>query len=296
VRIVRLTRAFRLQRIIRFVTALRTLIYSIASTLKSLFWAIILTTIIIYVFSLAFTMEALDALENGGLEGETQEALSKAWGTLFRSMSTLFQSISGGVSWRDVIGPLADASRISSFLFPVYISFTTFAVLNVVTGVFCSTALEATQRNPDLVARNILDKRRETSRLLENLFTAIDDDDSGLITLDELHAISEDDMVRAYFQAMDIDFRDAWTLFKLIDSKSSGEVPLQEFLLACEQLRGGATNMHVSELSYDIRKLHMNVCKLGRVVKDRLLDVPGGSVFTEPLQDNVPTDDNVSAL
>ena len=54
VRITRIVKAVRLMRIFRFVMALRTLITSIFHTLKSLFWALILLTIIVYVFAILF--------------------------------------------------------------------------------------------------------------------------------------------------------------------------------------------------------------------------------------------------
>ena len=54
VRITRIVKAIRLMRIFRFVMALRTLITSIFHTLKSLFWALILLGIIVYVFAILF--------------------------------------------------------------------------------------------------------------------------------------------------------------------------------------------------------------------------------------------------
>jgi len=52
IRITKLMRLFRIARIIKFVRALRTLIISIVFTLKSVFWSLLLLTIIIYVFAI----------------------------------------------------------------------------------------------------------------------------------------------------------------------------------------------------------------------------------------------------
>ncbi|CAE7261687.1 unnamed protein product, partial [Symbiodinium sp. CCMP2592] len=65
VRITRLFKAVRLMRIFRFVRALRTLITSILHTLKSLFWAVVLLGIIVYVFSVLFTQIVNDELLEG---------------------------------------------------------------------------------------------------------------------------------------------------------------------------------------------------------------------------------------
>jgi hypothetical protein len=273
-RIVRITRAFRLQRIIRFISALKTLVYSIMVTLKSLMWAMILLLIIVYVFGLAFTMEAVDLIESSLDSGEElSPVVAHAWGTLDRSMFTLYKAISGGVSWGEPLDPLQATSIIPATLFSIYIAFTYFAVLNVVTGVFCSSALETTQRNPDLVAKTLVEKRKESTKLLRNLFGAIDDDDSGIITTDELEFIGNNDMVRAYFQTLDIDFRDAWALFKLIDTDKTGSVKLDDFLMGCEQLRGGATNVHIAEIACDVKKLGKRL----KVIMERVESMDGGT-------------------
>jgi len=265
---VRLTRAFRLQRIIRFIAALRMLVYSIMATLKSLLWAMVLLFMIIYVFGLAFTMETLDHIESAEGLGQSDVAkLTYEWGSLDVSMYTLFQSISGGVSWRDPAVPLQSISILPTALFAVYIAFVYFAVLNVVTGVFVSSAVETTQRNPDLVAKSIIDNRRACADKLQQLFGALDEDGSGLITIDELELIAEDDLVKAYFQALQIDFRDAWTLFKLIDHSNDGAIKLDDFLKGCEKLRGAATSMEMAEMSYDVRKLTHKVQMLTEFMK-----------------------------
>ncbi|CAK0851200.1 unnamed protein product [Prorocentrum cordatum] len=262
-RLVRLTRAFRLHRLIRFIAALRTLVYSILATMKSLLWAMVLILMIIYVFGLAFTGEALYFVEmSDGLGQVEEDKLLGEWGSLDVSMYTLFQAISGGVSWREPATPLEGISILPVSLFTTYIAFVYFAVLNVVTGVFCSSAVETTQRNPDLVAKSIIDNRRACAEKLQQLFGAIDDDDSGLITMDELELIADDDLMKAYFQALQIDFRDAATLFKLIDATNDGAIKLDDFLRGCEKLKGQATSMEMAEISYDLRRLDNQVATL----------------------------------
>ncbi|CAK0871018.1 unnamed protein product [Prorocentrum cordatum] len=262
-RLVRLTRAFRLHRLIRFIAALRTLVYSILATMKSLMWAMVLILMIIYVFGLAFTGEALYFVEVTDDLGQVNEdTLLGEWGSLDVSMYTLFQAISGGVSWREPATPLQGISILPTSLFTSYIAFVYFAVLNVVTGVFVSSAVETTQRNPDLVAKSIIDNRRACAEKLQQLFGAIDDDNSGLITMDELELIAGDDLMKAYFQALQIDFRDAYTLFKLIDASNDGAIKLDDFLRGCEKLKGQATSMEMAEISYDIRRLDKQVTSL----------------------------------
>ena len=58
-RLARIVKAVRLMRVFRFVRALRTLISSIFHTLKSLFWALVLMVLILYVFGASATIRDL---------------------------------------------------------------------------------------------------------------------------------------------------------------------------------------------------------------------------------------------
>eukprot|EP00959_Pyramimonas_sp_CCMP1952_P433202 9071532-Pyramimonas_sp.AAC.1 len=103
--------------------------------MKSLMWAMVLILMIIYVFGLAFTGEALYFVEVTDDLGQVNEdTLLGEWGSLDVSMYTLFQAISGGVSWREPATPLQGISILPTSLFTSYIAFVYFAVLNVVTG------------------------------------------------------------------------------------------------------------------------------------------------------------------
>lgn len=261
VRVTRLMRTLRLQRLIRFVSALRTLIFSILVTLKSLVWAMVLLFMIIYVFAIALTQSAIDHLNDNELSASQAPVLVDFWGSLDTSMSSLFQSITGGVSWRDAIEPLHEVSYLVVWVFLCYIFFVYFAVLNVVTGVFCSSAIETAQHNPELVAHSLISNREQYVSNLRWLFEKVDDDASGFITINELETLLTDDMTRAYFKAMELDANDAWTLFKLIDKDGSGLVEIEEFIMGCEALRGSAKTLDVANMMYESRLLARKLFK-----------------------------------
>ena len=103
------------------VMALRTLVTSIAHTLKALFWALTLLSLIVYVFAILFSQ----AVHSASLEAETADAASVASEKYFRSlpdtMLTLFMSIAGGVSWEHVIYPLKDIHITWALFFLFYV-------------------------------------------------------------------------------------------------------------------------------------------------------------------------------
>mmetsp|Transcript_104384 Transcript_104384/g.292492 ORF Transcript_104384/g.292492 Transcript_104384/m.292492 type:complete len:518 (-) Transcript_104384:118-1671(-) len=271
-RTIRLVRVFRVMRVIRFVRALRTLIFSIVCTLRSLIWAMVLMLMILYVFAVLFTQAVVDHMAGLGVRSQY---FVEYWGSVPRSMLTLFESVSNGVSWDTVAKPLQDVGYLWLVLFLVYICFTFFAVLNVVTGVFCSCAIETTQRNPEVIATAMIKNKHTYIENLKLFFKSMDRDDSGMITLKEFEQMLEDEMMCAQLLALEIDTSDAWTLFKLIDHDKSGVIEIDEFVTGCEQLKGGAKGVDVANLQAELKSLTKRLVKFMRHTEDQLEIVTG---------------------
>ncbi|CAJ1405383.1 unnamed protein product [Effrenium voratum] len=85
IRITRIMKAVKLMRVFRFVLAFRTLITSIAYTLKSLFWALMLMAVIIYVFAVLFTQAVSDYVLDPAMPEMTEhesQACTEYFGSL----------------------------------------------------------------------------------------------------------------------------------------------------------------------------------------------------------------------
>merc|ERR1711904_37206 len=80
---------------------------------------------------------------------EWGETLEKSYGSLSRCMLTLFQCVSGGMDWDNASRPLSDVGPILVIIFLGFICFVYFAVLNVMTAVFCQSALEHSMNDHD---------------------------------------------------------------------------------------------------------------------------------------------------
>jgi len=283
-RIARLMRIIRVARILRFIHALRTFIYSIIATLRALIWALLLLCMILYVFGILLAQTAGDYLidveaksQASGVDdcdynaqGEMVNAagcaattdIAKYWGTLPRAMFTLFKSISGGVSWDVVVHPMAVLGGLWVGIFTCFISFTYFAVLNVVTGIFCQSAIETAQQNEDLMVQSQIAQREVYVNRIQRLFEEIDEDGSGIVTIDELEARINDDAVQAVFASMDIDTSDAWMLFKLLDSDEGNELDVEEFVMGLMKLKGNAKRADLVEIHAALKRLTLVNCDI----------------------------------
>lgn len=262
VRITRLIRIFRISRIVRFIQALRTLVYSIMCTLKSLIWALMLLAMIIYCFGIVFTQAVVDYSLSLSIDDTLSKeekhlpaSLVKWWGTLPDSMFTLFMSIVGGISWIDAIRPFFEVSSFPVAMFLVYIAFTYFAVLNVVTAVFCQSAIESAQRDQDLVVNRVIDQKQEYVADIQQLFKRIDNDDSGTITMEEFEQHIQDDAVRAYFSALELETSDALEFFKLLDTDRKEEIDIEEFVMGCLRMKGPAKGIDLARLLHEHKRM-----------------------------------------
>merc|ERR1719433_2363776 len=116
---------------------------------------------------------------------EVLEALNLFWGSLPRSMFTLFKSITGGISWHECVVPLQDLGWLYVTLFTTFIAFSVFAVMNVVTAVFCQSAIESAQSDRDLVTMDLLNANEKIYQQFAGLFGEIDVVDQESITLND---------------------------------------------------------------------------------------------------------------
>jgi len=254
--------------IVRFVRSLRTLVHQIVSTARSLIWALLLLVMIIYLFAILFTQGVLDF--QSSKEEETTDVVELSaplrhyWSTVPRSMFTLFISITGGVSWAEVVLPLSDVGQVWVALFIAYICFTQMAVLNVLTGVFCQNAIDSAQHDQDLVTQSILAQKKMYVKQIAAIFAEIDVDGSGTITIHEFRKHLQDESVQAIFDSLGLDASDVWTLFKLLDIDNDTVIELDEFVAGCLRLKGNAKGLDMAKLCYE----HKSMAKrLGNFMK-----------------------------
>ena len=138
-RLARLSRIFRIAKLVKFLSALKHLIHSIVCTMKSLVWALSLVVLIVYVFGILFTdtvSSHLAEFPQPWVPDSAEAVLNEYFGSLHKSMHSLFRSITSGLTWYVAAEALASINWFWACLFTIYIAFSLFAVLNVMTGVF----------------------------------------------------------------------------------------------------------------------------------------------------------------
>lgn len=276
VQIARLARVTRIVAILKWVKGLRVLVQSIMATLKKVGWAMVLLFVIIYVFAIVFTQATADFLNGSDLDHLSDDdiyILKKYWGNLWLSMYTLYMTMTDGIHWDKVVHPLGEMSALWAVLFVAFIAWQIFAVLNVITAVFCESAMQAAQRDHDMLMHSIVTNQSKHSSKLRKLFSSIDVEQTGVITFEQLEEHIKDEKVQAFFHSLELDIWDAWSFFKLLDADGRHEIEIEEFLLGCLRLQGGAKSLDVAVLTQEQQWLSKKLMGFMNFVEEEFTQV-----------------------
>eukprot|EP00929_Paragymnodinium_shiwhaense_P012512 TRINITY_DN11978_c0_g3_i1.p1 TRINITY_DN11978_c0_g3~~TRINITY_DN11978_c0_g3_i1.p1 ORF type:complete len:658 (+),score=69.04 TRINITY_DN11978_c0_g3_i1:117-1976(+) len=257
IRLLRLTRTmkvFRTLRIVRLVGALRTLINSLIGTFKLVIWAFFLIVCLIFVFGVIFGQVVSQARWSEPYIME-DEAMQFFWGDLSSCMYTLFLSVSSGVSWYEAAQPLRELGTPVFLGFITYVALAQWVILNVITGFFCESAAEAARKDVALAVQSHRSDRDKFLQMCKHIFRTIDTDNSGELDINEMRHLLDTEPAQALFATLEIAADDAKELFELLDEDGTEFVELEEFMLGCLRLRGGAKALDVAKMQYQIKLL-----------------------------------------
>jgi len=245
-RLLRVVKVVRLLRLMRYFEDLRLLVSCILHSAKPFFWAAALIFMIIFVVSTYVTYIVVLHRIDGGSEFASSPDLVEYYGTIGSSVLSLFQGLTGGVDWRDLVDPLLEhpSLRWAAAGMLLYLSFAILGIMNVVTGTFVQHAME---RSTEVKEINRVSQARK-------LFKSLDFDASGYITFEEIHDHLYTPPVQDFLKSIDVDVSEARCLFEVMDMGGSGSIDFEEFLSACLRLQGPARALDLILLTRDSRR------------------------------------------
>lgn len=248
-------RSIRVLRVFRVLRAVRVLM--IVGTIRSLAWAMVLLWLLIFIFSCIFT-DATTFYKSGTSSASISNTDPQFYfPSLHWSMYVLFSTIAGGQSWSRVFDAISAAGWGWAWLFCGFISFSLFAVMNVMTGMFCQAAMASAERDQELQIARISENRESLVQDMERVFMQMGNDKrADSITLTMLEAALEDEAFKNFFTSLDMNVAsgsEAWSLFKLLDRDGDFTIDLDEFVDGCLRLRGDAKAVDVASLKWEVK-------------------------------------------
>lgn len=297
IRVIRIARIARVIRLMRFFRSLRILLAAIFSTLKSCLWTAMLLGMILYGFGVIFVQGVAEHRVITP-SSDVNPELIVYFGTLPRGIFTMFKSVLGGLDWQTAVEPLSDMNGMYVMLFVLMITFVYLAVLNVVQGLFLQSALEHAQSDrEDQIRHQITEKERYVKTIL-SLFAELDDNLDGEVTLREFEEHLNEQRMVGFFEALEIEAADAWTLFKLLDVDRGGSVSVAEFVDGCLKIKGNAKGVQIAQIMYENKWMMDAVFELTEFVDtqfEAIQDYLGMQAVPIINEEKVPAENGLTA-
>jgi len=263
-RLLKMVKMLRVVRVMRSFKELRMMLMPIVNSMRSLFWTLCMLTIILYIFGIVFLQGAAALLVDSqsqhveGFDSFEEEALLEHWGSVGSCMFTLYAAITGGNDWVALAAPLQFAGFHYYAFFVFYTSFLSFAVLNILTGIFVESAMSYSISADDEVAINEYTDPEYVRQLLE-LITTMDTDESGALSYQEFEKNSGTKILQEWLSRQSISLPEAKSLFWRLTGDGSYEVSINDFVHFVSKMKGNARSSDLQALAYDTKRLSLSM-------------------------------------
>jgi len=236
-------KTWRAVRILRVLKELRLMVASIFGSVRSMLWALVMVSLVTYVFGCCFAQSMAIHLPDLPADSDARAQTIRFWGSTLIAMNTLFMCSTGGEDWIYPAGHLWDFSGFIYALFLLYISFFLFVVTNTLTSIIIeATMARAIKDRSDVIADGLKKKYRYIEQFKE-LYSWLDKDNSGEVSLDEMERCLEDEKMLAFLDSLDIDASDVWQFFSTLSMDGSRSLDVETFVMGCMKLRGTARSL-----------------------------------------------------
>merc|ERR1719486_1201968 len=111
--------------------------------------------------------------------------------------------------------------------------------------------------NRELAIDSVMAHRENMIEDMVALFLEADEDKSGTVSWDEFEGYLQDEKIKAYFMALELDMNSVVKIFELLDTEKNGELDLVQFVEGCIQLRGNAKMVDMS-IMHPIKRQRQN--------------------------------------
>jgi voltage-gated sodium channel len=253
IRLLRVTKVFAPCRAI--IRTLQTILHSLSGSITSFVSALLMLFIFLYIFGLSFMQGVKGFLANASAADQattdfksTAGRMEEFYGSMGATLWTLLGAVTGGYDWADVAQPIAAIGPFYKLGFLVYILFVFFALLNVLTGIFVNVAMDSCAMNREIAIDAAITNKENIVKEVVDLFQEADKDRSGSLSWEEFEEYIQDEKIRAFFMALDLDVSSARRIFSMLDTSQDGELEIHEFVQGCINLRGGAKKIDISLL------------------------------------------------
>jgi len=250
-RILRLLRLVRVLRLFRLFKELWLLLLALWKALKGLTWVMMLLFITDYTCAILLTIMI-------GHRVDEDDPLSDQWGTVARSMLTLF-IVTTGEGWNDIALDAMEVDNLLVLFFVPFVIFTNIMVLNLVVGITVQELLES-KRLHEMELQRQFDE--EAVKKLASIFATLDEDGNGSIETGELREALQNASFQAELKSLNIFVgEDAEMMMNIWDSDHSGQLDFNEFVQGAMAIMHCEPSQQILFLKYDVHSFSSRTLK-----------------------------------
>jgi len=266
-RVLRTVRLVRLVRMYKTFRELWLLVGGLVNSIKALAWICIILMLLIYVCSIVTTTEIGhndDVYGNGPSYDGLVWPYKEYFGTVFKSMFTLFQVVTLDGWCDDIVRHILYFQPMFAILFMGFLVLTAFGLMNVVIGVIVENTLASAAVTNEAVEKQVSSTRKKALDQLEVMLELSDTNRTGNISLQELQAAAQSRVVQRQFEALDVKQTEVEQLFELLDYERRGKVELKKFIDSCRELIGGQRRRDIAQVEITVGTLTQRLDSLDR--------------------------------
>ena len=257
-RLVRIVRALRMVRLLRFagtMKSMRLMILAIIQSTGPLLIACFILVMAIFIFAVIVLNGVAGYVAGAHSDDAYVDIMHVYFCSMPMTLLTLFMSITGGLSWWEVQRLLLEVHVVYGILFVCFISIMLLAVLNIITGIFVTDAVEMAASDHDVMMQAEQEMKLDQVKKLRQLFDRFDTNEKSVLTLEDFESHIKDPEVQVILGMLGLDILEAPAFFKLLDVDKSGEVEIDEFVMGCLNLKGKTKMMDVEVTVQDTRRM-----------------------------------------
>lgn len=270
-RLLKLLKALRFVRLLRSFRELRLMIGSIFGCVRSMFWAMVLLSLITFLFGLFFVQACVVEMavpsSKSSIDSQSRDAIVQYWASVQVAMNSLFLAGTGGDSWRYMAEPLLTVSPLVYGGFLIYIVFFLFVIANTLTSLFIDSYIDSSAKDDTMLIQAQKDKRREIIERAVKISREVDKDESGIIDASEFDAVCNNPELTALMDSLAVDPGNVREFFDMVSQGGQRPVTIAQFVHGCMKIRGPARSVDlvvVIELLHLLEAAHsdfMRYCK-----------------------------------
>lgn len=241
---------------------------------QPLLWGCGILICILYIFSLVFASAAIDFAGHTSKD-ELPQRLLKLYGSMGRSMSTLFAAITAGEPWHDLMQPLKAISSVWGFFFQAYVFIMAFGVMNTVAALFFDGLMHRSKVDRDFALSESNAKDRRRLMHIKDLLRQESSED-GYIRFKRLLKVLSNESCSRALRDLCLDRSAAISTFRLLDADNKRLLEVDQFIYGLMQVKGNPGNVHIASMMYQGKRVLQVLSDLTDMIEERVIPLAAG--------------------